>query len=81
MATRKMHLLVTLDDESIDKIDSVVANLRKAGLTKVKKMETIGIVSGEADPAKVEKLKKVQGVRAVEESAWMQLPPPDSPIQ
>ena len=81
MAARKKHLLITIDDASVDKIDSVVASLKKAGLTKIKKMEAIGIVSGDADPAKVEKLKEVKGVRAVEESAWVQLPPPDSPIQ
>lgn len=81
MAAQKKHLLVTIDDDSLNRIDSVVAKLKKAGLTKVKKMDTIGIVSGDADPASIEKLKKIQGVRAVEEDAWMQLPPPDSPIQ
>jgi hypothetical protein len=81
MTARKKHLLVTLDDESLGRIDEVVAKLKKAGLTKVKKMESIGIVSGDADAEAVEKLKTVQGVRAVEESTWIQLPPPDSPIQ
>jgi hypothetical protein len=44
-----------------EEIDSDVANLRKAGLTRIKKMETIGIVSGDADPANVEKLKEGPG--------------------
>jgi hypothetical protein len=77
----KKHLLVTLDDASVERIDTVVASLKKAGLTNVKKMETIGIVSGEAAASAVAKLKKVEGVKAVEESEWTQLPSPDSPIQ
>ena len=81
MAARKKDLLVTIDDASLESIDTVIANLKRAGLTNVQKMESIGIVSGQAAPAKVEGLKKVEGVRAVEESAWMQLPPPDAPVQ
>jgi hypothetical protein len=81
MAVSKKHLLVTIDDASQAKMDKVVANLKKAGLTNIQQMKSIGIVSGEAAPSKIEALKKVPGVVAVEESSWIQLPPPDAPIQ
>ena len=81
MATSKKHLLVTLDDAYLDKGAQVVASLKKAGLTHVKHMETIGVVSGQAPSSTVTALRKVRGVRAVEESTWTQLPDPDAPVQ
>jgi hypothetical protein len=81
MAVPKKHLLVTIDDASQAKIGKVVAKLKKAGLTNIQHMKSIGIVSGEAAPEKIETLRKVSGVAAVEESSWIQLPPPDAPIQ
>jgi hypothetical protein len=79
--TAHKQLLVTLDDEYLDKAARVVASLKKAGLTNVKHLDSVGVVTGEAPPSKIEALKKVRGVRAVEESAWVQLAPPDAPIQ
>lgn len=81
MAARKKPLLVTLDDAHVDKAGDVVASLKKAGLTDVEHLEAIGIVKGQAPPSKVEALRKVRGVKAVEEDAWMQLPAPDDPVQ
>jgi hypothetical protein len=81
MAVLKKHLLVTIDDASQAKMSKIVASLKKAGLTNIQQMKSIGIVSGQAAPAKIEALKKVRGVSAVEESTWMQLPPPDAPVQ
>ena len=81
MPAAKKDLLITLDDAFVDKAATVVASLKRAGLSDVKHLETIGIVSGKATAAKLEALKKVQGVRAVEESTWTQLPPPDAPVQ
>jgi hypothetical protein len=81
MAGRRMHLLVTVEDGALAKMSDVVARLKKSGLTNVKRMDTIGIVSGEAVPSRVAAIRKVSGVRAVEESARIQLPSPDAPIQ
>ena len=81
MAAKKKHLLVTIDDASHARMDEVVRRLKAAGLSNVRPMESIGIVSGQAPEAKIAAIRKVRGVRAVEESAWIQLPPPDSPIQ
>ena len=81
MPVDKKHLLVTIDDDALNDMPSVVARLKKAGLTKVKAMESIGIVSGDAAESKVAALGKVRGVRAVEEDARIQLPEPGDPIQ
>lgn len=81
MTAGKKHLLVTINDDALDKMERVVARLKKAGLTNIQTMDTIGIVYGDAAPLKVASLSKVSGVRAVEESAPIQLAPPDDPIQ
>jgi hypothetical protein len=77
----RRQLLITLDDDVLDAPDAVVARLKRAGLTDVTLMAAIGVVSGEAPASKVPALRSVKGVRAVEESARIQLPPPDAPIQ
>ena len=81
MPVKRKPVLVTLDDEQADKPGGVIARLKKAGLTKLKHLESIGIVSGEAPASKIEAIRKVPGVRAVEEDAPIQLPPPDAPVQ
>ncbi len=80
-ASKKKPLLVTLDDEYVDKPASVIASLKKAGLSNLKHMQHVGVVSGQALPSKVAALRKIRGVRAVEEDRPIQLPSPDSPIQ
>ena len=81
MTAGKKHLLVTLDDAYVEKATQIVAKLKKAGLTHVQHLESIGVVSGQAPRSKIDGLRKIRGVRAVEESAWIQLPPPDAPVQ
>jgi hypothetical protein len=81
MSEKKKHLLVTLDDEYLDKAADVIRRLKKAGLTRVKYLDSVGIASGQALPSKIGALKKISGVRSVEESVPIQLPPPDAPIQ
>jgi hypothetical protein len=81
MPASKKELLVTIDDDYVDKAATVVASLKKAGLTGVTLLEETGIVTGSAAPSKIAALRKVAGVRAVEESARIQLAPPDAPVQ
>jgi methylmalonyl-CoA mutase cobalamin-binding subunit len=81
MATSKKDLLVTLDEAYLDKASTVVAKLKKAGLTHVRYLKSVGVVSGQAPSSKIETLKKIRGVAAVEESARIQLEPPDAPVQ
>lgn len=81
MAVTTKHLLVTLKDDYVSRSKAVVAALKKAGLTHVEAMASIGIVSGRAPAARVDAIRKVAGVLAVEESEWTQLAPPDAPVQ
>jgi hypothetical protein len=81
MTTDKKHVMVTIDDGYLEQAAEVVRKLKKAGLTNVQQLKTIGVVTGQALPSKIEAIKNIPGVRAVEDSAWIQLPPPDSPIQ
>ena len=81
MPESRLQLLVTLGDAYLDRAAEVIAHLKKAGLDDVEHLESIGVVKGTAPQSKIAALRTVLGVQAVEESEWIQLPPPDEPIQ
>ena len=79
MAIENVNVSVT--DDYLDRFPEVVKAAKKAGLKVEQEMETLGIVSGCIDAAKVDDLSRVRGVAAVERARTIQLPPPDSEIQ
>lgn len=56
----------------------IARDLAKAGLKKVQVLDTISLVTGSAGDEVVAKLRKVKGVRAVEEETPTDIGPPDS---
>lgn len=77
----KVSLLVSVDDEHLDRFSEVVERAEAAGMEVEQKMEDLGVLAGSIDPEKVEPLRRVEGVSHVEESRGFQIPPPDSDIQ
>ena len=77
----KVSLLVSVDDEHLDRFSEVVKGLKEAGMAVEQEMEGIGTVTGSIDSEKVEQLSKVEGVSHVEQSRRFQIAPPDSDIQ
>jgi hypothetical protein len=78
----KMDLLVSVEDEYMDRLSEVAKGCEDAGMNVEQKLEEIGVLTGSIDSAeKVELLRKVEGVSHVEESRQIQIAPPDSPIQ
>jgi hypothetical protein len=76
-----VNLLISVDDNYMDKIPEVVKKLKSVGLNVEQSMQEVGIVTGSCDSAKVQALSQVEGVLNVEPSRDYQLAPPDSDIQ
>ena len=78
----KMDLLVSVEDEYMDRISEVARNCENTGMTVEQKLEHIGVITGFVDSAeKVDLLRKVEGVSHVTESRQVQIGPTDSPLQ
>jgi UDP-N-acetylmuramate-alanine ligase len=77
----KVSLLVSVDDEHLDRFSEVVRGVEAAGMEVEQKMEDLGVLAGSIDSKKVESLRRVEGISHVEESRGFQLPPPDSDVQ
>lgn len=77
----KVNLLVSVDDEHMDRFHEVVQRVKNAGMDVEQGMEAMGVVTGSIEPEKVEPLRNVEGVAHVERSRRYQIAPPDSEIQ
>ena len=60
------RIIVTVDDQNISVIQSVVAALESAGMKVEQVLPAIGIVTGEVSQSKLEGLKSLPGVASVE---------------
>jgi hypothetical protein len=74
-------LLVSVNDDHLDRFSKVVKDVEDVGMEVEQKMEDLGVLTGSIDSEKVEPLRRVEGVSHVEESRRFEIPPPDSDIQ
>jgi hypothetical protein len=77
----KVRVTIAVADDHMDRLDSVVAGLRDAGVSVEQTLAAAGAIVGSTEETNVEALGRVAGVAAVEREGTFQLPPPDSPIQ
>jgi UDP-N-acetylmuramate-alanine ligase len=77
----KVSLLVSVNDDHLDRFSKVVKDVEDVGMEVEQKMEDLGVLTGSIDSEKVEPLRRVEGVSRVEESRRFEIPPPDSDIQ
>ncbi len=77
----KMNVLVSINDDHLDRFSEVVKEAENAGMQVEQKMEELGVLTGSIDSQKVEPLRRLEGVSHVEESRRVGIPPPDSDIQ
>ena len=77
----KVHLLISVDDEHLNRFSEVVKNVEDAGVDVEQQMEEIGVVTGSIESEMVGPLKNVEGVSHVEPSREYHIAPPDSDIQ
>ncbi|MFH8800740.1 hypothetical protein ACH4F6_14255 [Streptomyces sp. NPDC017936] len=64
-----------------DRFTEVVEALRRAGLTVTGEQPVVGTLSGTVAEDRVEALRAVDGVDAVDRERTVRLPPPDAPVQ
>lgn len=82
MSERAMvEVSVTVTDDGHTTLETVALRLRAAGLAVERELTTIGVITGQAEAARMESLRAVDGVADVELSRTFQLPPPDAPVQ
>jgi hypothetical protein len=60
------RIIVTVDDQNLSVIQSVVTALESAGMKVDEVLPVIGIITGEVSQSKLEGLKSVKGVANVE---------------
>jgi UDP-N-acetylmuramate-alanine ligase len=77
----KVSLLVSVNDDHLDRFSEVVKDVENAGMEVEQRMDDLGVITGSIDSEKVEPLRQVEGVAQIEESRGVEIPPPDSDIQ
>ncbi|MEG4856913.1 hypothetical protein QUB75_04060 [Microcoleus sp. K1-B6] len=60
------RIIVTVDDQKLPIIESVVTGLQSAGMKVDRVLAVTGIITGEVAQSKLEGLKSVPGVASVE---------------
>lgn len=80
-SSKKVTLLVTVDEQYADQLSEVADRLRAAGMIVENLMEMVGTITGSIDAEKVKVISQLKGVAHVETSRRFQLAPPDSEIQ
>lgn len=69
------QVVISVADDQVDDMSSVVAALRHAGLRVAEVLDSVGVVTGTVDGDALGNLTTVPGVAEVERSRMFQLPP------
>jgi hypothetical protein len=72
------QVVISVADDQVADIDSVVEALRHAGLRVSEVLDSVGVVTGTVDGDVLGSLSTVPGVAEVERSRVFQLPPDES---
>jgi hypothetical protein len=75
----KKKLLVSIDDRA--KVSDVAQKLASAGMSIDERDDTFRLVTGSADAKQLNLLKRVPGVRHVEENRALEAPEKDAAVQ
>ena len=76
--TGKQAMVITLTGDR--PIHEVASELAAAGFGVEQVLESIGTVTGAADPAAAERLRGISGVADVSHDHGVDIGPPDSPV-
>ncbi|QZZ19142.1 ketohydroxyglutarate aldolase [Leptothermofonsia sichuanensis E412] len=77
----KIQLLISVNEEYKDRLPEVAEKLRSAGMQVDQWLVEIGVITGSAASEKIEQLRQIPGVAAIEAAAEYQIAPPDSDLQ
>jgi hypothetical protein len=74
-------VLVSVADDHLDKVSTVLTGLRQVGLVVDAVHAELGTVTGSIAPDRFNRLRTVPGVAVVERQRGVQIAPPDSDLQ
>jgi hypothetical protein len=77
----RVEAIVTVAAEDVHRIGTIAKALTRKGFNVSHMLENSGLITGTAEPASFEKLRKTKGVAALEVSGDVSLPTPGSAIQ
>jgi hypothetical protein len=77
----KTNVLVSIDDQHLAEMPSVVERLRNAGLEVQRSLSSLGTVTGSIEHTRIPQVREVEGVAGVEAAREVGIAPPDSDIQ
>lgn len=76
------HVIISVDDQHLGDIDSVVAGLRGVGMVIEEVMTGIGMISGSLPNEEgTQTVVQVVGVASVQRQITYHLPPPEADVQ
>jgi hypothetical protein len=78
---RPVSVVVSVADDHLDDLPTVVKDLRRAGLQVDDVLDAVGMVTGTVAGRAVEALESVPGVAEVELQRVHRVAPPDAEIQ
>ena len=76
-----VNVIISIDDEHLAEITSVAEILQQAGFELDQILDLLGIISGTCEENRLNDLRQISGVAAVEIDQNYQLSPPDSAVQ
>ena len=79
--SRKVNLLITVDEKHSNRMSEVAERLQAAGMSVESLLEALGTITGSIEAEKVALVSRLEGVAHVETARTFQLAPPDSEIQ
>jgi hypothetical protein len=77
----RQRVTISVDEAHRDRLTEVLERCKQTGFEVDQQLEGIGVVTGSIDNDRVDELRGLPGVAAVEPEHTYQLPDPDSPIQ
>ncbi|MEM7580262.1 MAG: ketohydroxyglutarate aldolase [Cyanobacteria bacterium P01_A01_bin.80] len=63
---KTVNISVSINDDYLDEILDVAANLQAVGMNVENIMPILGIITGSAESTQIDKLSQVEGVSAIE---------------
>ncbi|MDO5979992.1 hypothetical protein [Flavivirga spongiicola] len=76
----KKNVIITISEDHLDRINSVVNLLSQDGLV-IENVFEFGIITGVVDENKIEKLKKHQEILTLTDDVSQKISPPENEIQ
>lgn len=77
----RRQVTVTVADSHAGELDAVAGRLARSGMKVDQVLSTLGIVTGTVEDEQIAAVRRLPGVRAVEQQTTFQLPPPDADVQ